>query len=164
MTSKRTKPTPVIDAVLTRDGGLLESAIRAGGDVDERDRFGRTALHHATIQGDDQAVAILLQVRADVAARDRDDWTPLHFAAQGYRVAIVRRLIEAGAPVDTADAHGNTPLFRAVLDSCGRGEVIEQLLAAGADRHHRNRSGVSPVDLASTIANYDVKKWLERGA
>ncbi len=49
----------------------------------------------------------------------------------------------------------------AVFESQGRGEMIKILLAAGADRNRKNNHGVSPAELAASIANFDVKRWLE---
>jgi ankyrin repeat protein len=83
-------------------------------------------------------------------------YTPLHFAAKDYRPAVARVLIASGALVDAVDDHGNTPLGKAVFESRGRAELIEILLAAGADRTKRNSSGVSPLDLAKNIANYKI--------
>jgi ankyrin repeat protein len=68
-------------------------------------------------------------------------------------------LINSGAKVDAADKYGNTPLGRATFNSRGRGEVIRILLDHGANRDLPNKSGVSPVKLANTIGNYDVKQF-----
>jgi len=161
MTTKKRNRShrPVIEAVLARDPSRLRTAIEAGGDVDERDRDGRTALHHACIQNDRPLVDLLLAFNAQVASADSAGWTPLHFAARNHQVDIAGALLESGAPVDAADSHGSTPLFRAVFESRGRGDMIEFLLRAGADRDRKNNHGTSPADLAATIANYDVKQW-----
>ncbi|MEO7702080.1 MAG: ankyrin repeat domain-containing protein [Opitutus sp.] len=63
--------------------------------------------------------------------------------------------------VDPVDVHGNTPLWRAVFNSCGRGELIELLISRGADPTKKNKSGTTPKDLAETIANYEVAKFLK---
>jgi ankyrin repeat protein len=68
-------------------------------------------------------------------------------------------LIEAGARVDVRDSYGNTPLWRAVMESRGDGSVIAVLRLAGADPYVENNSGVSPVALARRIGNYDVKQF-----
>jgi hypothetical protein len=39
--------------------------------------------------------------------------------------------------------------------------MIKLLLAHAADKHLKNKHGVSPEKLASTIANYDVNKFLQ---
>jgi ankyrin repeat protein len=75
-------------------------------------------------------------------------------------VGIAEKLLRSGVVVDATDAHGNTPLFAATFDSKGRGDMIKLLLKAGADKNHRNKHGVSPASLASTIANYDVARFL----
>jgi len=90
---------------------------------------------------------------------DDDGWTPLHFAAQGNASVVMTMLLDAGAPVDARDRHGNTPLSTAVFNSRGDGEVIALLRRRGADPYARNNHGVSPVKLARTIGNYDVRQF-----
>lgn len=72
-------------------------------------------------------------------------------------------LIAAGAVVDVVNVYGNTPLGMTVYFSQRRGEVIELLLAAGADLDRENRAGVSPRALAERIANYDVPRFFSTG-
>jgi ankyrin repeat protein len=97
-----------------------------------------------------------------VNAQNNEGWTALHFAAQDYQAEMARWLLEHGAAVDPQDQHGNTPLWRAVFNSQGRGNMISVLLGKGADADRRNRHGVSPRELASTIANYDVERFVRR--
>lgn len=70
-------------------------------------------------------------------------------------------LLRAGALVDAADSSGNTPLWRAVFESKGRGEVIALLRRYGADPLRENAAGVSPLGLARTIGNYDVAQYFQ---
>jgi hypothetical protein len=72
---------------------------------------------------------------------------------------IARTLIEAGAEVDCKDKCGNTPLWRAVSDYRGDGRLIVLLRQKAADAFDRNEEGVSPVELARRISNYDVAKF-----
>ena len=70
-------------------------------------------------------------------------------------------LLDASARVDATDSHGNTPLFRATFESRGNGDMIELLRTRGADPRVSNQSGVTPVELARTIANFDVAQFYE---
>ena len=92
-------------------------------------------------------------------AQDKQGWTALHFAAQENATAVAALLIEAGAKIDTRDAHGNTPLFRAVFNYRGDGHLIELLRNHGANPLQMNNHGQSPVGLARLIANYDVARF-----
>ncbi len=74
---------------------------------------------------------------------------------------MARLLLDKGATVDIADIHGNTPLWRTVFNSHGRGELISILLNAGADRNHRNKHRKTPLDAAKTIANYDIAQFFK---
>jgi uncharacterized protein len=123
------------------------------------DSFGRTELHYATVDNKIDLVKSLLDSKHNPNVTDKNGWTPLHFAAQGYQVEIVKSLLQHGAIIDAQDSFGNTPLWRAVFNSNGRGEIIKLLRTAGANPHLANKSDVSPLKLAQTIGNYDVKQF-----
>jgi ankyrin repeat protein len=84
-----------------------------------------------------------------------------HLAAQQGNVEVAEVLLEAGAIVDAVNKYGNTPLFVAVFNSKGRGDVIQLLRQYGANPRRVNGSGQTPVGLARLIANYDVKQFFE---
>ncbi len=123
------------------------------------DRAGRTPLHYAALDGDLNAVDAALRSGVPPDAADHEGWTALHCAAQAWAEVVCARLLEAGASVDSRDTSGNTPLWRAVFVSRGRGAVIQWLLRHGADPDASNGSGVSPRALAHSIANYDVAQY-----
>jgi uncharacterized protein len=125
------------------------------------DVYGRTALHYAAIGGDAVEVRALLDKGAVADAADDNGFTPLHFAAQSGATEVAEVLIEAGASVDSRDSHGNTPLAKAVFNSRGNGEVIKLLRNAGADPRLENEHGISPLKIARTISNFDVRKFFD---
>jgi uncharacterized protein len=123
------------------------------------DRVGRTPLHYAAADSDVEQIRQLLASGTNPGAADDDGWTPLHFAAQSNATSVALILLEAGALVDAPDAHGNTPLSRAVFNSRGNGAMIKLLRTHGADPYAMNNHGVSPLELARTISNYDVRQF-----
>jgi uncharacterized protein len=125
----------------------------------ELDKDGRSDLHYAARDGDLAAVEKLVARGADVNLQDRHGWTPLHFAAQALSKEVTAFLLGKGASVDKEDGHGNTPLFRATFACQGEGSVIQLLRAAGADPSKKNKSGVSALELAHTIASVDVAQF-----
>jgi len=87
-------------------------------------------LVRAAEAGDGVAVERLLASGSDPDEADEDGWSALHAAAARDHPAVVAQLLQAGAAVDAREQHGFTPL----LNTASAGpEVIEQLLAAGAD-------------------------------
>ncbi|MFD2246993.1 ankyrin repeat domain-containing protein [Pontibacter ruber] len=98
----------------------------------------------------------------NINTRDIKGWTLLHYAAQCLAVEIGQILISKGADVNAKDDFGNNVLWRATFSSQGKGEFIELLLSNGADRLAKNNSGISPVELANTISNYNVKQYFEK--
>ena len=126
------------------------------------DEYGRTDLHYAAVEADVVRVRSLLASGADVGAADDDGWTPLHFAVQSQSYEICELLLHAGAPVDAVDSYGNTPLGRAVFASDGRTEIVALLRRYGADPNRGNASGISPLNLASSMATANLVEILTR--
>jgi ankyrin repeat protein len=126
----------------------------------DRDRMGRTALHHAAAAGDLAQVQAIVRQGGGVDTSDASGWTPLHFAAQAQSAPVMVELLAAGAAVDRPDGNGNTPLWRAVFAYQTDPATLRILLAAGADPDHDNTHGVSPRALAERIATSDVASHL----
>ncbi len=162
---KKSSLSSIHQSVMMGDLAGVREAIREGDDIDDLDRDGRTPLFISVKDGRLDISSDLIKAGANVNAQDKNLETPLHFAAREYQIASARLLLEHGVHVDAQDIHGNTALSTAVFYSKVRGEIrgemIALLLAHSADKHLKNKHGVSPDDLANSIANYDVKQFLK---
>jgi ankyrin repeat protein len=117
---------------------------------------GDTALHVAAASYDTSLARDLVGEGADVRARNRRGAEPIHAAVIGgpgssnwaprKQAAMVKFLIEVGAPVEAPAAGGVTPLLRAIRNRCSA--AVRVLLDAGADPRRTNDSGSSALDLA----------------
>ncbi|KAK7869893.1 hypothetical protein R5R35_013692 [Gryllus longicercus] len=89
---------PLHRAALEGSQGALEAALQAGGDPDESDRFGRTALVQAASLGRADAVGALLAKGCDPGRRDALlGWTALRYASACGHLEAAERLLQAGA-------------------------------------------------------------------
>jgi len=111
---------------------------------------GFTALHLASLFGIRAAVGLLLARGADASAVSRNPMmvTPLHSAAAGPgdRRPVAEALLDAEAEVDARTHGGLTPLQAAAEN--GDEELVELLLARGADPTLVNEEGKTAIDLA----------------
>ena len=80
--------------------------------------------------------------------------TPLLYAARDGKLAAARRLVEAGADVELADANGIRPLLMAVLNN--NLGVARFLLSSGADVNADDFWGRSPLWAAVEYRNLDM--------
>ncbi|GLH10405.1 Uncharacterized protein GBIM_15357, partial [Gryllus bimaculatus] len=89
---------PLHRAALEGSEGALEAALEAGGDPDESDRFGRTALVQAASLGRADAVGALLAKGCDPGRRDALlGWTALRYASACGHLEAAERLLQGGA-------------------------------------------------------------------
>lgn len=147
---------PVVLALLENEPGQLH----------EPAMDGFTALVLAAWLGHLEVLEELLRRGADPgqAARNPTAMAPLH-AAASCRVATAavpatRRLLEAGAALETTCAGGFTPLHLAVAQ--GRRELVELLLERGADLEALSDAGATPLDLAEERGFNDLVLLLGR--
>jgi ankyrin repeat protein len=117
-------------------------------DVDD---YGRNALWHHAADGNDEALDAELRRADSPSAADKDGFTTLHVAAQNGHLEVVRRLVAARADLNAVDRHGNGPLWTAsrqaglAIAAESSFEIVALLLSNGADPHHLNNAGRSPV-------------------
>ena len=118
-------------------------------DVDIRNIWNQTPLHRAAREGYLEIGQQLLSRGVNVEAQDEGGWTPLHSAAFRGRVEFTRILLERdhSAEVNASNNDGRSPLHLASIR--GQVEVIRLLLKHGADRHARDKDGLTPCDIAS---------------
>src|SRR5919198_1015198 len=113
----------------------------------------------AAMRGDKDAVRALLKDGADVNTALGDGMTALHYAASKHDVEMAKILVYAGANVKaTTRIGGYTPLLIASRD--GDAQMIETLLAAGADANSATTNGTTALMLASAAGRVDAVKAL----
>jgi ankyrin repeat protein len=116
---------------------------------------GRTSVHLAARQGDTEFLALLLAADGRCALEKFDDMhqTPLMAAAASGDDQMVNFLVDNGADVDAhCDQYdGDSALTTAVQDKDVR--MVECLLRAGADPHHRGDWNRTAVQWASEWAD-----------
>jgi ankyrin repeat protein len=66
--------------IYARDAASLRQLIAAGASANDKDMFGRTALHYAAQRADSESVRVLIEAAANVNARDDKNTSPLHLA------------------------------------------------------------------------------------
>jgi ankyrin repeat protein len=157
--------TPLITAASYGDAEVAKVLIEAGADIEAVSAPAGavptgTALQHAAVFGMTEVVDVLVAAGAKIhslemaaAAGDITGWPlarftrqsrirALVFAADHQRLDVIDQLVEAGTPVNEADAEWERlPLHTAAGN--GRAASVRRLLARGADpslrdpRHHR---------------------------
>ena len=85
----------------------------AQADVDSRDNYAQTPLHHAAVKGHATLVQLLLHRGADPVSRDCFGWTPLHAAARSDHSDAALELIKSSEPAQARVAQLKRDLDRA---------------------------------------------------
>lgn len=111
------------------------------------DAQGRTLIHEAVSNGDEEMVALLIRLGADINKEDELGEQPLSLASRSLCPAkVVDVLLSNGADVTSRDPSGVTALHWASI--MGNVRVCQQLLRAKADVNAPDNNGRSPSYLA----------------
>ena len=149
-------------AVLSGDVPLIHEILDGGVDPNGVDkRCGHSALYNAVRTDKLNVINTLLQRGADPNLRLNyrsfvDGRTESGVVALMYVVSVdaTEALVQAGADVNVADRFGITSLMRA--SHRAKDEVVQCLLAAGADPSSRSQNGNTAADIArNQIAEYE---------
>ena len=155
----------LVGAAEKGDARLLESLIKSGADVNEKDDDGQVALISAAGSGHSDCVKSLLEAGANVNIEDNEGDSALHLAADNGHLQCLDLLIKAGANVNTnkkknsedkdsgnddsenEDRILSTPLLVAVTKN--NFECVQRLIEAGADVNIATKSGQTPLNCAA---------------
>jgi len=134
--------------------------------IDQQDQHGNSALMIAVNQNNLPIIQKLLAHGANINLADFEVITPLMFAATNGYVDVVQYL--ATYPTITINQQskkGNTGLMVALYSSNNlmiKRQLIQQLLAAGADPEIANKSGTTPLKLAQAIGDAEILSLINK--
>jgi ankyrin repeat protein len=134
------------------NAGSLARLRDAGGDVSTQILFlPQIRLSPMTVavrDGDPAVVRTLLDFGGDVDRAHGEKFSGLETAVLNNNMELVRLFLSRGADVNEVDGAGYTALLLAASIDFGDTEILDLLLASGAKRDARNRSGETALDLA----------------
>ncbi len=144
--------TPLHVATFGRHREAVAALARARADLNAQERDRYDAVTIAAVAGDAATLKLLLQLGASARqVTSRYDGTALIAAAHLGHDAVVKLLIEAGAPLDHVNNLGWTALIEAIVLGQGGPRHVATLTAlvrAGASVNLADRSGQTPLQLA----------------
>ena len=140
---------------------IVAMLLDAGANVNAKDEYNATALIKASSNGHKEIVEMLLEKGADVDAKTHNGSTALIKASENKHTEIVAMLLDKkyGAYVNATDDDGDTALMKVI--NCNEEddrpwyyvesditEIMEMLLAAGADVNVVNNNNKTALDIA----------------
>eukprot|EP01032_Pedospumella_encystans_P008759 gene8759-10361_t len=149
------------------DANLIKVLLEHGATVNHGNGYGNTALHEACRMGHGAVINILLEHGADVNAKNHKGSTPLHMFCYGnpkagakdlHSRALCETLLKNGAGVNTPDNRGATPVL--VCAASGRIDLLELLVARGADLHAVDGKNQNASDVATFYSQEAMVKFL----
>lgn len=150
--------TPLHRVAKRGDAEALADLIKAGADVNARDKSGNTPLHFATTNGHVSAIETLLRYGADVNAQGKNYFTPLHFAVAMCHIPAMNVLIQSGANVNAGAPDAIPPLY--VATGLDYAAAVNNLIDAGANVNEKFKDNYTPLHVAAIFAGSSVMSAL----
>jgi ankyrin repeat protein len=164
----------LFDAAQENNTPEVRRLLRAGADVNAKDRDNVTPLHVASSKGHVQVVQALRENGAVIESETSLGTRPLHCACRNGHPAVVIELLSPsdsngatsilgkrksrGANIDSKCNRGHTPLHYA--SSRGHLPVVKALVSGGANILEANDAGQFPIHLAVGQGHSAVPKYL----
>lgn len=146
--------TELMKHTLADDPIAVQAELAKGAVVDERNKYGWTALMHAARQNKTSTMALLLDAGADINVQDDDGWTPLMRAASKGNDAATQLLLQRKANTESTDSNGWTALMWAA--NRGHLESLTILISAGANVNEQAKDGRTAFALARNEEYNDI--------
>ncbi len=157
--------TPLHVAVHASRQDAVAALAEAGADMNALDGDAYDAVTIAAVANDIDMLDTVLRLGASAAnVTSHYDGTALIAAAHLGHAEVVRRLIEAGAPLDHVNNLGWTALMESVVLGDGGPDHVATarlLVQAGADRSIADRGGRTPLDQARERGYREMIRVLE---
>jgi ankyrin repeat protein len=134
---------------------VVTDLVRRGMDPNTSDASGTTLLMFAVRNGNDELLEFLLRNRANTLKQNKYGDTAITIAALGGRLAMMRRLVEAGANISSP---GWNALHYAAFN--GHANIVQYLIAKGADLDALAPNGQTAMMLAARNGHLAVVKIL----
>lgn len=143
-------------AVDGNNNELISLLLQAGANPNQKNSEGRTLLMMAIINGKEKAYNALLswherqvqnneENKLEMSAADSSGHQALHYAVSSGNMSLVLRLIKKFGAWNNAQNRQGVGVLQLAGDNT---QLVELLLRAGTNKHLRNCSGKSAVDLA----------------
>ena len=154
---------PLHIAVEHDTGGMVETLLGAGADMEAKNKQGRTPLIHAIITSRPDSFDTLLRNGARIDQTDSMGRSALHWAAGLGQVATITTLLENGAGRLDHDIAGHEPIHHAA--SKGHILAVEALITEESDldrptKSDDNGNGESLLHIASLYNHLDLARYL----
>jgi len=121
---------PLYYAARNGDDKMMDILIKAGADLEARDRNSMTVLLYAASKREEHVIVSLVEKGANVNVTDKQKNTPLIISAGRGFAKAVKKMIKKGANVNAKDSKGRTALVRAKWT--GNYQIVDILKNAGA--------------------------------
>ena len=178
------KSSALLSATLYDQVKMTEFLIQNGADVNAKGDDGGTALHAAAFLGKYEIAKLLIQNGADVDARNNEgetvingtmaDWETTKFIAGMLQLKLDRESVETGRSqiVELLRKNGATAEFSDPPDNnfwtmagAGNIQAVKQHLAKGLDINAKNKDGVTALQIATLLGQYEIAELLvQKGA
>lgn len=151
---------PLIETAWEGKEDIMDLLVEMERDLNETDKFGRSALFVACHLGKANVAIFLLDKGANHELTDINEISPLYAACKGGYSNIADALLKKGADISKSDKNGCSPLHAA--SETGHKTIVEKLLEAKNNENidQCDNSGSSALFLASYHGKKKVVKLL----
>ncbi len=126
--------------------------VKAGADVNYRDKYSETPLHYAVRNQDTKLVEVLIEEGANVNYKNCFGRTPLYGVLETGDISLAKLLIQEGADINSKDKDNmtvlevglwlNTLVFKLSGAKIGRLKVVDYIKSVIEEKKRLNRAGI----------------------
>lgn len=141
----------------------LRFLIEAGWNIELKDFCGRTSLHYAASNANEECFEILTSSNADLTATENEGLTLMHYAVMGGSINIVNKLMDMGIRPELPRGPFIPPLHYATFSN--QREMLANMVSRVDCVNSVDKNGATPLHYAACAGNLElVDVLLKNGA
>lgn len=131
-------------------------------DINTLNESKQNLLQHAISYKNTKASTLLIDKAINLNHQDDRGYSALHYCSLYKDVDTCNKILRnINVLVNIKDAHGNSPLWTAVLNSKETYDIVNLLVRHGGNPYSVNNVGKSPFDFAKQINDLNLMKVLD---
>jgi hypothetical protein len=156
------KNTRLHKSIIQNDNESARKAALSTKNINEYDKYGRTALHLAVLKNNKELTEFLITNGADINNITYYGHTPLSLSMRHDDLDITKILIDAGAEINTENS-ASSPLIEAI--KFNRINIAKKLMVNGADINASDKNYATALYYAASLGLNDLlQELIDRGA
>ena len=156
---------------------ILNMLVALKANLNIKNKLNETPIHFAVRSKNIDNIDILLSQGVDLSLKTIYDETPMFYGMKSGNLRIIKLLYNNNSPISNLDKEGNNLIHYCIkhcpsfkpdenergIDKNDKSNIIKFLIERGIDSEHKNKNGITPLELTQKEINREINRECAEG-